>query len=203
VKIYSLKKLFRKMPPKERRITIPTLLTLLRIALVPAIVVSMSLQSWSWAFGLFVVASVSDLLDGNVARLCNQKTMLGACLDPLADKILIVSCFATLAFTQSPLFSIPKWFVWFVLVKELILIFGVIFLYSRKGMFEIHPTLLGKMTTVVQLSFIAWLFACYFLGWVPVRTYYGMLALVFVMVCLVLVQYVRLGMRFFSGIIEL
>jgi len=47
------------------------------------------------------------------------------------------------------------------------------------------------------------LFACYFLGWVPVRTYYGMLALVFVMVCLVLVQYVRLGMRFFSGIIEL
>ena len=197
MKIRNISKLFAQLSPSEKRITIPTMFTLLRIFLVPCIIVSMALHSWDWAFILFVIASVSDLIDGNLARALDQKTILGACLDPLADKFLLVSCFATLAFVQSPLFSIPLWFVLIVLCKELILISGVIFLYNKNGVFEIQPTLLGKLTTVVQVSFIIWLFACYFFGWVPIKTYCAMLTLVLVMVFGVLVQYIRIGRKNF------
>ena len=78
--------------------------TLLRIASVPFIVASMVTQHWGIAFFLILFASATDLLDGFLARNFDQKTFLGACLDPIADKILILSCYFTLAFWQSPLF---------------------------------------------------------------------------------------------------
>ena len=196
----TISRLLASLPKEEKRITIPTIFTLLRIVLTPAIVVSMFLYAWDWAFILFLIAAVSDLLDGNIARLFNEKTVIGACLDPLADKILIISCFAALAVVQSPLFSIPIWFVIVVLVKELILVIGVFLLYLKKGIFEITPTILGKTTTVVQIGFIIWLFACYFFGWVPIKTYYFMLSLLLVLVAAVLVQYVRIGIKYFLDV---
>ena len=156
-------------------------------------------HQWSLAFILFGIAVLSDLLDGNIARFCSQKTMLGAALDPLADKFLILACFFSLAFVQSPLFSIPQWFVWIVLFKELILIFGVSFLCYYMGLFELRPTILGKLTTVVQFGFIGWLFACYFFGWVPQKTYFFMLGIVLVLVVLSLAQYLRIGLRFLKN----
>ena len=195
MRIYNLTRLFAELSKKEKRITIPTMFTILRIALAPAVAVSMFLGSWNSAFILFFIAVLTDFLDGILARLLNAKTILGACLDPLADKLLIVSCFFSLAFVQSPLFSIPIWFVLFVLVKELILIAGVTFLYYKNGVFEIQPTYLGKLAMLAQTTFIIWLFACYFFGWVPVRTYYGMLIMVTVIVGAVLIQYVNIGRK--------
>lgn len=196
----TISRLLATLPKEEKRITIPTLFTILRIVATPAIVASMFLHAWDWAFILFLIAAASDLLDGNFARFFNEKTVLGACLDPLADKILIISCFFALAIVQSPLFSIPIWFVVTVLVKELILVAGVFFLYLKKGIFEITPTVLGKTTTVVQIGFIIWLFACYFFGWVPIKTYYFMLSLLLLLVAAVLVQYIRIGIKYFLDI---
>ena len=186
-------RLFSNLPAEETRITISTMLTIARIVMTPFIVVAMIVGQWGVAFWLFIIASALDVLDGNLARWLNQQTFLGACLDPIADKILLVSCFAALAFVQSPLFSIPLWFVLLVLIKELIIIFGSFLIYFIKGHLEVSPTVLGKATTVAQVWFIIWLFACYFFGWVPVRTYYTALGILFVLVSLSLFQYIRLG----------
>jgi len=175
--------------------TLSTLLTLVRMGLTPFIVGAMVASWWGTAFVLFCIAAITDVLDGNLARWLNEKTFLGACLDPIADKLLVLSCFATIAFVKSPLFSIPLWFVVLVLCKESILIGGAIILYYLKGHIEMRPTLLGKTTTVVQMGFIIWLFACYFFQWVPVKTYYCMLGIVIILVFSSLAQYVIIGVR--------
>jgi cardiolipin synthase len=180
---------FKNIPAHEKKITISTMLTLGRIALVPSIVGAMVYAWWGIACALFGIAAITDALDGYLARLWKEQTMLGACLDPLADKLLVLACFFTLAYIQSPLFAIPQWFVVIVLIKELLLIIGTVLLYGAKGHIDIRPTFLGKITTMLQLSFIAWLFACYFFGWVPVKTYSTLLVVVLVLVCACLVQY--------------
>ena len=185
----------------EKRITIPTLLTLLRIVLTPVIVVSITRQEWGSAFIWFAIAALTDMFDGALARWWNDKTVLGACLDPIADKILLVSCFATLAFVQSPVFSIPHWFVLLILCKESIILIGSLFLLVTRTGFTINPTLLGKATTVVQVAFIIWLFACYFLHWVPTKTYYSMIG---IMVCFIVVsfaQYLYIGLRYLINMV--
>src|SRR5690349_20790870 len=107
-------RIFRRLPEAEKRITIPTLFTILRIVLVPIIVGAMVAGWWGCAFLFFVVACLTDVIDGLLARLLNEKTLFGAFLDPIADKLLLISCFFTLAFVTTPLFLIPRWFVLFV-----------------------------------------------------------------------------------------
>jgi len=151
--------------------------------------------NWGLAFGLFLAAAITDVVDGYLARLLHQETFLGACLDALADKLLILAVFATLAFVATPLFRIPSWFLWLVLGKELIQIIGAFIIYEVRGRIEVVPTRLGKSAMIVQTFFIVWLFACYFFGWVPVKTYYGVLAVVLTVVLASLVRYVRIGWR--------
>lgn len=185
--------LFKKLPTREKKITISTMLTLMRFALIPFIVGSMILHHWYAAFVLFLVALITDILDGWTARWLNERTFLGAALDPLADKLLIIAVFATLAFYQSPLFSIPRWFVALVLIKELVQIAGAIIIYAIKGYLAIAPTMLGKLTMVVQSAFITWLFSCYFFHWVPIKTYFVMLASVSILVLFTFIDYARIG----------
>ncbi len=188
-------RVFRDIPAHELRMTIPTMLTLLRIVLVPGIVAAMVMHYWGLAFLLFLAASVTDFLDGNLARMWGQKTFLGACLDPIADKLLLISFFFTLFFIETPLFSVPWWFVLLVVLKESIVIFGAFFILISGRQLDVRPTWLGKSTTVVQMAFIIWLFACYYFQWVPVKTYYTMLAGMLLMIGLSFVQYIRLGLK--------
>lgn len=184
------------MPASEKRITLATIFTLSRIASVPFIVAAMIYQYWGVAFSLIIISSITDLADGFLARNFNQRTFLGACLDPIADKILILSCYFTLAFWQSPLFTIPGWFVWLVLLKELLLLGFAFTIWKIKGFLKVKPTLLGKMTMTVQVVFIVWLFACYFFHWLPIKTYYFMLGLVLVLVLSSLIQYATIGYHY-------
>ncbi|MFI5333439.1 MAG: CDP-alcohol phosphatidyltransferase family protein, partial [Candidatus Babeliales bacterium] len=144
---------------------------------------------------LFVTAAVTDVLDGNIARWRNEQTFLGACLDPIADKCLLVSCFFTLAFVRTPLFSIPRWFVIIMLIKEVIIVGGAYAIYLIRGSVAIEPTRLGKMTTVFQVLFIIWLFACYFFQWVPIKTYYVMLTSVLIIAGASCAHYVAIGVQ--------
>jgi cardiolipin synthase len=189
----------KKIPSKECRLTLPTVLTLARLTSTPVIVYAMIKHYWGIAFWLIVISAFTDLFDGYIARTFNQKTLLGAILDPLADKLLVLSVYFTLTFVQSPLFSIPLWFVILVLFKELILIGGVLFLYLKKDFLEIKPTLLGKLTMVMQILFIIWLFACYFFHWLPVKTYYTALGALLVLVLSSLCQYGRIGFRYLQA----
>ncbi len=188
--------LFKKLPAHEKKITLSTALTILRLLLIPCIVSAMVMDAWHTAFILFVIAAITDVLDGWLARWMNQRTFLGAALDPLADKLLIIAVFSTLAFVQSPLFVIPRWFVILVLLKEVLQIIGAVFIYCKNGHLTIAPTQLGKWTMVAQTTFIMWLFSCYFFAWVPIKTYYAMLVGVLSLVFLAFLDYLRIGMAY-------
>jgi len=185
----------RQLPSEQKRITVATLITIIRILLTPLIVYSMIMHQWGSAFVLFVIAAISDMLDGCIARFCNQQTFLGACIDPIADKLLLLACFFALAFIRTPLFAIPQWFVYIVLIKELTIIVGAAFLIVTASADTIRPTVLGKLTTVVQMLFIIWLFACYFFHWVPIKTYWTMLSLLLFLVLASLVHYIFIGIK--------
>lgn len=187
--------LFSKLPAKEFRFTIPTVLTLFRIILVPGIVTAMVFGRWGITFSLFFTASVTDLLDGTIARLYNQKTFLGACLDPLADKLLLVSCFATLAWTNCLPFIVPLWFVFLVLFKELLMICGFLYISYTKGFSDVCPNMLGKAVAALQMVFIMWIFACYFYGWLPTKTYYFFLYSITILIISSFIGYAQVGIR--------
>lgn len=184
---------FRQLPAREKTITLSSWVTIARMLLTPIIIWSMIYHYWGTAFALFVTACLTDMLDGNIARLRGEQTFLGAVLDPIADKLLILSCFFTLAFIKSPLFTVPKWFFSIVLIKELILIAGAILIFLIKGHIQVTPLLLGKFTTVVQMGFIMWLFACYFFAWVPIKTYYSMLGILLILIIASFIQYSAMG----------
>lgn len=181
-------KLFERVH-KEPVLTLPTIITSVRIALIPFLLAAMIKQRWGVACMLFALAAATDGLDGYLARTRNEATFFGAALDAFADKVLIISCFATLAFVQTPLFTIPIWFVFLVLFKELVLMLGTVKVYCRNQRLTIAPTFLGKATMVAQVVFILWLFISYFFGWVSAITYLVMLAILLVLVFATLVQY--------------
>lgn len=180
--------------PQDKRLTLATGLTITRIALTPCIVYAMVQGMWTAAFILFITAALTDLFDGILARSLNQNTALGACLDPIADKIFLLSSFFTLAFVPSPLLDIPVWFVILVICKELLVIGGASILLMMGTGLTIQPTWLGKITTNVQIIFIIWLFLCYFFNWLPLKTYYFVLALVTICTAASFVQYARIGL---------
>ncbi|MBT4577751.1 CDP-alcohol phosphatidyltransferase family protein, partial [bacterium] len=98
-----------------RQITIPTVLTVIRFILIPFVAQALLLQQWMYALLLFVIASVTDLLDGMLARWLNQSSWLGRILDPLADKLLIFVVYAVLLVVplQGDLRGLmPHWLLW-------------------------------------------------------------------------------------------
>jgi cardiolipin synthase len=126
---------------------IPNLLTLLRIILVPVLVIFLIDGDFSKAMIVFVIAGITDGLDGLLARILKQKTMLGAYLDPLADKALLVSSFITL----SVLGIIPGWLTVIVISRDMIILFGVSLLFIMSVSFDVNPAFISKMTTLFQI----------------------------------------------------
>lgn len=149
-------------------VTLPTYVTLFRVALTPCIVWAIGCGLWGASFFFFCLAAFSDLLDGALARSLNLHSALGACLDALADKFLIISVFSALAICHSPF--VPFWLVVIILIKELILISGAVYVGFFNGWSQIRPSLLGKFNMCVQVVFIVWIFLCGLLGWVPFKT---------------------------------
>lgn len=185
---------------QTRILTVATYLTLLRLSSIPFIVLLMTRSQWGNALAVFLVIALTDLADGFIARQFNQQTWFGSLLDPLADKLLILSCFGTLVFYQSSLFSIPNWFFLLLVCKELLLLMGALFLYLLSGTFLIKPHLFGKLAMALQTIFIGWLFACYFFHWVPLKTYFVMLGLVLGVTTAAFLQYALMGFELIKRI---
>ena len=137
----------------------------------PFIIRALGQHNFTDACILFIAAAVTDAFDGAVARWSGNQTIIGSILDPIADKILLLSCFCAFAYMHSPVFKIPEWFVMLVLCKEATLIAGFAFQYTFLGLSDIRPSLLGKSTTLIQIMFVVWLFACYFTGYHNVLVY--------------------------------
>ncbi|MBE9546479.1 MAG: CDP-diacylglycerol--glycerol-3-phosphate 3-phosphatidyltransferase [Proteobacteria bacterium] len=126
---------------------IPNFLSLIRIFLVPVLVIFLIQGSFLNALIVFVVAGITDALDGFFARILKQKTVLGAYLDPLADKALLISTFVTL----SILGMIPAWLTVIVVSRDFVILLGVSVLFFMSVSFEIRPAFVSKITTTLQL----------------------------------------------------
>ncbi|MSR23905.1 MAG: CDP-alcohol phosphatidyltransferase family protein, partial [Nitrospiraceae bacterium] len=129
---------------------IPNSLTLLRILLIPVFVGLMLYGWYDPALAVLLGAGLTDALDGTIARAANQRTKLGMYLDPLADKLLLTSGFLTL----SALHLVPLWMVILVVSRDVILLAGAVLAHLTDSAVDIAPTLLGKGTTVFQLTYL-------------------------------------------------
>ncbi|WP_432736793.1 CDP-diacylglycerol--glycerol-3-phosphate 3-phosphatidyltransferase [Maridesulfovibrio sp. FT414] len=129
--------------------TIPNIITIFRILLTPGIVVAYLDQNFVAAWMLFMVAGLSDALDGFLARILNQRSEFGAMIDPLADKILLVTSFLCLSVQG----CVSNWLTVLVISRDLIIVGGLVLLkfYGMEVEKRIDPLLSSKITTALQI----------------------------------------------------
>jgi cardiolipin synthase len=132
-------------------LTVANLLTMSRMSLAPLLVVLILWGEMQWALAVFVVAGVTDLLDGLIARWGQQQTTLGAMLDPVADKILLTSSFVALTWTSGLRTSLPAWLTVVTLSRDAIIIISVVVVNLTLGRRIFYPSVLGKLSTLFQL----------------------------------------------------
>ena len=128
--------------------TVPNFITSIRIILTPIFIIFLINGESLPALILFVLAGLSDAADGLIARLFNQKSKLGAFLDPLADKILLVSAFVMLAVKD----HVPPWLTVIVISRDVLILLGVLILFLNSEDFTLKPSILSKTTTCLQLA---------------------------------------------------
>jgi cardiolipin synthase len=136
-------------------VNIPNIITLGRILLVPLIVWAIASNQMAIAFVIFVVAGVSDAIDGFLAKRFNMTTEIGALLDPLADKALLVTIYVALAIWN----AIPAWLVILVVSRDFMIVGGVIVSWLLDNPVPMKPLMVSKLNTVAQVAFAALILA--------------------------------------------
>lgn len=128
-------------------VTIANMITIMRFLLVPGVVYALLAGDTGWAFAGFVIAGVSDAVDGFVARRFNQRTALGAYLDPTADKLLLVSVFVVLGYMN----ELPLWLVILVVSRDALIVGAVLLSTVMANPVAMHPLPVSKVNTVAQI----------------------------------------------------
>jgi cardiolipin synthase len=123
--------------------TIPNLITILRLIIVPLVIVMIGQENWALAFLLFVAAGLSDAIDGFIARRFNMRSEFGAYMDALADKALLVSIYVTLSLAIT------------VVSRDLMIVSAIIVSWLLRRPVEIKPLFVSKMNTAAQIAFAA------------------------------------------------
>ena len=139
--------------------------TILRILLIPFFVVELIyyVRTGNEAYRLaailsFAVAAICDGVDGYIARRYNQQSELGAILDPLADKLLLVSAIVLLSFDNTPyLRQVPLWLTGIIIGRDLLLGIGAVVIHLIVGKITVRPRLTGKLATVFQMFAVTWI----------------------------------------------
>lgn len=127
--------------------TLANLITVFRFLLVPAVVWALASDNVIWALIFFVTAGLSDAIDGFVARHFNQRTELGAYLDPMADKILLVTVFLSLGLMK----ELPLWFVIVVVSRDALIIAAVLLSSVMGQPVDVKPLMVSKANTAAQI----------------------------------------------------
>ncbi|HEX6904455.1 MAG TPA: CDP-alcohol phosphatidyltransferase family protein [Thermoanaerobaculia bacterium] len=133
--------------------TIPNLLTLVRMGMVPWFIISLVNGRPGQALLVFSVAGITDALDGFIARFWKQQSALGAYLDPVADKLLLTSAYVALsipALNQGT--QIPLWVTILVIARDVLLVIMALVLYLAVGIRKFPPTILSKINTLFQVA---------------------------------------------------
>lgn len=168
-------------------LTVANLLTVLRLVLIPVFVVATHDRRFAWALGVFFAAAITDGLDGLAARAFNQKTQLGAILDPMADKLLLVTAFIVLTLPNFTVTApIPFWLTATAISRDVIIVLAALVINMTTGFSGFRPSIPGKLNTFVQITMIVFFLAANAFG---VLTSFLPLAF-----------YATLGMAVFSGL---
>jgi len=159
----------------SRILTVPNMLTVFRMVLIPVFVTLLFYQKFELALAVFVVAGLTDGLDGLLARRFDQESQLGTILDPIADKLMLVSAFIVLSmrsvFPQPipPHLPVPFWVTVAVISRDVFIIVGAAAINIMTGFRGFRPSWLGKLNTTVQIGGIT---AIMFAASVPYYTGY-------------------------------
>lgn len=129
----------------------PNLITIGRFILVPAVISMIFSAEWVLAFTLFLVAGISDAIDGFIAKRFNMTTELGAVLDPLADKLLLISIYVALGFVG----VLPKWLATIVVFRDVLIVGAVILAWFLEKPMPIRPLIISKINTFAQIGLAA------------------------------------------------
>lgn len=140
---------------------IPNSITIARILLVPLTIWLLISSAYEAAFLVFIVAGISDFVDGYIARRMKTQSALGAYLDPIADKALLVSNYATLGVIK----DIPVWLVLLVITRDIMIVGGVLLAWLVDRPLVMKPLLLSKLNTVVQIAYVGFVLAVLALSW--------------------------------------
>lgn len=133
--------------------TVPNLLSLLRMGMVPLFIIALVDGDARKALVLFVVAGITDALDGFVARFWRQQSPLGAYLDPIADKLLLTSAYVTLSIPSlNKGTEIPIWVTVLVIARDVLIVIMALVLHLAAGIQSFPPSVLGKVNTVLQVT---------------------------------------------------
>lgn len=130
--------------------TIANQLTLMRLVFIPFVIIFVADQNYAWALILFILAGLSDGLDGLLARTLKQQTLLGEYLDPIADKLLLSSMFLVLSFME----RIPWRFTILVFTRDTGILVVSAVLYAAVGLRNFKPSIFGKLNTTAQIGTI-------------------------------------------------
>jgi len=129
---------------------LPNILTITRILLLPFFAASMIYREYSFALLLFIIAAVTDILDGLVARITKQITDFGKILDPVADKFFLLTSFILMSVYE----LMPKWLTIIVISKDLIVTTGCVILYFVTSKLKVEPSIWGKSASALQFMLI-------------------------------------------------
>jgi len=130
--------------------TVPNQITLLRLGFLPLFLILIVYEHYRWALLILVLAGLSDGIDGLLARKLNQKSAIGAYLDPIADKLLLSSSFVILAMEK----KIAWWLTIMVLSRDILLLIVAAVIILISGYRAFPPSLLGKYTTFFQIVLV-------------------------------------------------
>jgi cardiolipin synthase (CMP-forming) len=147
----------------KRRVSIPNIITLGRILLVPIVVWAIASAQMEIAFAAFVIAGVSDAVDGFLAKRFNMASELGAMLDPLADKALLVSIYMALGIWG----AVPRWIVILVVSRDIMIVSAVIVSWLFDKPIPMKPLMVSKINTAAQVALAALVLASLAFGFQP------------------------------------
>ncbi len=129
---------------------LPNVITILRMLLVVPVAWSIREQEYGLALLLAAIAGGSDALDGYLAKRFKWQSWIGGVLDPIADKLLLITCFVSLGLINQH----PAWLTWLVIGRDAVIVVGAVAYHRFIGSLEAQPTLLSKFTTCVQIFYV-------------------------------------------------
>jgi cardiolipin synthase (CMP-forming) len=147
-------------------LTIANQLTLLRMLLIPAFIVLIVEGELGWALAVFAIAGVTDALDGVIARRWGKKTTLGAWLDPMADKLMLVSAFVVLTLPNLGLANkLPLWLTALVISRDVCIVITVAIINLAIGRRTFRPSIFGKIATATYIVTVTMAMLFNYLGY--------------------------------------